>query len=75
MESGNAGMYHNYFCAVVLKSNGETLNLLYENSLPDNIELIVGDRYRVDGLDDAEYSDNWRGYWLHDVRLVPASRK
>lgn len=69
IEAEDGGMYHNNFCAVVLKKDDESINLLYENALPENLDLMVGNHYHIDGLDDATYSDNWHGYWLHNVRL------
>ena len=69
LESPDGQIYHNYFCAVVLEQNGETLSLLYENELPEDLKLEVGHRYIVDGLDDATYTDDWMGYWIHDITL------
>jgi len=72
MESEDGGMYHNYFCAVVLTRNDESIHLLYENRLPENLVLKIGDRYHINGLANATYSDDWNGYWIHDVQLQRA---
>ncbi len=69
LASPDGQMYHNYFCAVVLRKNGETLSLLYENELPEELKLEVGQRFIVDGLNDATYAEDWKGYWIHDITL------
>ena len=71
MEDDAGLMYHNYFLAVVLTRNGETVNLIYENQLPDHVVVDVGDTVDILGLNDATYSETWDGYWLHDVTLTP----
>ncbi len=71
MEDEVGLMYHNYYLAVVLKRNTETVNLIYVNQLPDHVDLAVGDTVELRGLMDATYSETWNGYWLHDVTLVP----
>ena len=67
--------YHNYFWAVVLKNDGEEISLLYENALPENLDLKIGQTYKLDGLETANYSDDWHGYWIHDSKLTPLPGK
>lgn len=70
--STDGDMYHDYFCAVVLEQDdGDSVSLLYMNDLPDSLDLKLGQRFRIDGLDAATWAEHWQGYWLSDVQLIP----
>ncbi|TWT79730.1 hypothetical protein CA13_11370 [Planctomycetes bacterium CA13] len=61
--------YHNDYMAIVLQRNDETLNIIYENRIPDHVRIAVGDRLAISVDHEAIYSEVWQGYWLHDVTL------
>jgi hypothetical protein len=67
--------YHNYFLAVVLTRNAETVNLIYENQLPDGVDLAVGDAVELGGLDNATFSDTWDGYLIREVTITPVPKR
>ena len=71
IETAQGGIMHVYFCAIVLECGDETISLLYNDKLPETLNLKWGDQYHLDRVKAADFDKTFNGYWLHQVSLQP----
>ena len=72
IEDGERGIYHNYYFAIVFERSDESLQLIYQNGIPDNVDLELNGQYHID-LGNAGFDNAWDGYWLHNVVIRDGS--
>lgn len=60
--------------AIVLQKTDRELLLIYSGGLSQDCAWEIGELVRVADLENAEFVESYRGYWLDDVRLIPKSQ-